>query len=116
MNDHKKGTEDTGRPLCGTLSPCIQPTGGKRDVFTTLTNLNVVRSDVEGCHQALQEIADPSEVGASDAPGAVHQQHDVCCCIAGTLKWFPWRRALITGKSLEQIRLLQACGIHAKEH
>lgn len=77
----------------------------------TLTDLNVVRSDVEGCHQALQEISDPSEVGATDAPGAIHQQHDVCCCIAGTLKWFPWRHTLIKGNSLELIRLLETCGL-----
>lgn len=59
-----------------------------------LTDLNVVRPDVEGSHQALQEVSDPSEVGASDAPGAVHQQHDVSRCITVTLKWFPWRHAL----------------------
>lgn len=72
--------------------------------YLTLTYLNVVWPNVEGCHQALQEISDPSEVGASNAPGAVHQQHDVCCCIAVTLKWFPWRHTLIN-RSTKQIVL-----------
>lgn len=72
--------------------------------YLTLTYLNVVWSDVKGCHQALQEISDSSEVGASNAPGAVHQQHDVCCCIAVTLKWFPWRHTLIN-RSMKQIVL-----------
>lgn len=56
----------------------------------TPTDLNAVRSDVERSHQALQEVSDPSEVGASDAPGAVHQQHDVRCRVAGALEWSPW--------------------------
>lgn len=69
-----------------------------------LTDLNVVRTNVKGCHQALQEVSDPSEVGASNAPGAVHQQHDVGRCIAVTLKRFPWRHTLIKG-SMKQIVL-----------
>lgn len=64
-----------------------------------LTDLNVVRPDVEGHHQALQEVSDPSEVGAPDAPGAVHQQHDVGRCHAVTLKRFPWRRTLIKNEA-----------------
>lgn len=62
------------------------------DGFTTtviLTDLNVIRPDVERRHQALQEVSDPSEVRAPDAPGAVHQQHDVCSRVAVTLKRFP---------------------------
>lgn len=77
-----------------------------------LTDLNVVRSDAKGCYQPLQEISDPSEVGASDAPGTVHQEHDVCCCVASTLKWFPWRHTLIKGERLTLITLRETCGIH----
>lgn len=65
-----------------------------------LTNLNVVWSNVERYHQALQEFSDPSEVGTSDAPGAVHQQHYVCGCLAVTFDRFPGRCTLITGDSL----------------
>lgn len=65
-----------------------------------LTYLNVVRPDVEGCYQPLQKVSNPSEVGASDAPGAVHQQHDVRRSVAFAVERSPWRHTLIK-KELE---------------
>lgn len=64
-----------------------------------LTDLNVIWPDVERCHQALQEVSDPPEVGATDAPGTIHQQHHVCSCIAVALVRFPLRRPWTQNKT-----------------
>lgn len=42
-----------------------------------LTDLNFVGSDVEDADHAGDEGADGFEIDAPDAPGSVHQQHDV---------------------------------------
>lgn len=41
------------------------------------TDLDLVGADVKDSHHARDESADGLKVKAADAPGAVHQQHDV---------------------------------------
>lgn len=41
------------------------------------TNLDLVRADVEHSHHPRDECTEGPEVEASDAPGPVHQQHDI---------------------------------------
>lgn len=38
----------------------------------------LIDADVESIDQVFQEHADEPEVEPADAPGAVHQDHDVC--------------------------------------
>lgn len=62
-------------------------------VLLRLTNLDSLGTDGERRDQSLQEVPEPSEVGASDAPGAVHQEDDVRCCLTLTLQGSPHRRS-----------------------
>lgn len=41
------------------------------------TNLDLVRADVEHSHHPGDERTEGPEVEAPDAPGPVHQQHDI---------------------------------------
>lgn len=41
------------------------------------TNLDLVRADVEHSHHPRDERTEGPEVHAPDAPGPVHQQHDI---------------------------------------
>lgn len=50
----------------------------KRRLAKHLTNSGPVKVHIKGFDQARQEHPDQLEVGASDAPGTVHQHNDIC--------------------------------------
>lgn len=51
-----------------------------------ITDLDSFWADVKHADCARDEVADGFEVQAADAPGAVHQQNDVCLRICFTAR------------------------------